>query len=176
MALALLAMLVAPASASHGINCDDFDSQADAQDYLREDPIDPEGLDGPVGPEGAGIQGVACDAYIGEYEDPETDLEPVTVTPPTPAPTEPPAPVVETPELVIDPTEDPEVEATAVTDGQDEDEQTEDEQTEDEQSEDMPEEMPETGVGSMSGGLPIGSIAGGVSLLLLSGYALLRQR
>ncbi len=168
MALALLAMLVAPASASHGINCDDFDSQADAQDYLRDDPIDPEGLDGPVGPEGAGIQGVACDAYIGEYEDPETDLEPVTVTPPTPAPTEPPAPVVETPGTVV--------EATAVTDGQDEDEQTEDEQTEDEQSEDMPEEMPETGVGGLATGLPVGSIAGGVSLLLLSGYALLRRR
>ncbi len=54
--------------------------------------------------------------------------------------------------------------------------QDEDGQTEDDQSEDMPEEMPETGVGGLATGLPVGSIAGGVSLLLLSGYALLRRR
>ncbi len=174
MALALLALLVAPAAASHGLNCDNFESQADAQDYLREDPSDPEGLDGPIGPTGAGIEGVACDAFIGEYEDPETDLVPVTQgTTPTPAPTEPPAPVTATPEATAVATAGP---GPLPTEGKPDTRQDEDGQTEDDQSEDMPEEMPETGVGGLATGLPVGSIAGGVSLLLLSGYALLRRR
>ncbi len=62
------------------------------------------------------------------------------------------------------------------TEGKPDTRQDEDGQTEDDQSEDMPEEMPETGVGGLATGLPVGSIAGGVSLLLLSGYALLRRR
>ena len=36
-------------SAQDSLNCDDFDSQAAAQAELREDPSDPNGLDGPVG-------------------------------------------------------------------------------------------------------------------------------
>ncbi len=46
----------APALAQE-LNCDDFDSQAEAQDFLREDPSDPEGLDGPPGSASTGIRG-----------------------------------------------------------------------------------------------------------------------
>jgi hypothetical protein len=54
------------------LNCDDFDSQAEAQDSLREDPSDPEGLDGPPGSASTGIRGVAC-----EGNPPPTDFDPV---------------------------------------------------------------------------------------------------
>ncbi len=67
-----------------------------------------------------------------------------------PAPTAPPPPVVETPGTVA--------EATAVTDTK------------------MPGKVGGGGMAAASGGLPVGSITGGVSLLLLSGYALLRRR
>ncbi len=181
-ALALLALFAVPAFAGHGLNCDDFESQAAAQEYLRNDPSDPEGLDGPIGPDNdtRGTPGVACENNPGPF-----DLTPVTPDGPeptnTPEPENTPEPT-NTPEPANTPPveETPTVEATntptdgKVTNGQDEDEQTEDEQTEDEQSEDMPEEMPETGVGSMSGGLPIGSIAAGLSVL--AGAALLRFR
>ncbi len=80
-----------------------------------------------------------------------------------------------TPEATAVATAGPSPQPTA-TEGKPDTRQDEDGQTEDDQSEDMPEEMPETGVGSMSGGVPVGGIAGGVSLLLLSGYALLRRR
>ncbi len=50
--------------------------------------------------------------------------------------------------------------------------------TQDDQQGEMPGEMPDTGAGGMAaaGGVSVGGIAGGVSLLLLSGYALLRRR
>ncbi len=52
-----------------------------------------------------------------------------------------------------------------------------DDQDDDQQGE-MPDELPETGVGGMSGvaGLPVDSITGALSLLAVSGYAILRRR
>ncbi len=56
--------------------------------------------------------------------------------------------------------------------------ETPDNQQQDDTQDDTPGEMPDTGAGGMAaaGGVPVGGIAGGVSLLLLSGYALLRRR
>jgi hypothetical protein len=42
-------------------NCDDFPNQAAAQQALKDDSSDPEGLDGPPGAAFTGIQGVACE-------------------------------------------------------------------------------------------------------------------
>lgn len=72
--LAVLSMVfavvtAAPAVAQGDLDCDDFASQAEAQQTLRQDPGDPNGLDG----EG---DGVACETE--EYDDPATDLTPVT--------------------------------------------------------------------------------------------------
>jgi hypothetical protein len=63
---------VPTASAQDTLNCDSFASQADAQEELRRDPSDPNGLDGPVGEGSTGIPGVAC-----EDNPPPTDLVPV---------------------------------------------------------------------------------------------------
>lgn len=52
-------------------NCDDFPSQAAAQQELRRDPSDPFGLDGPEGKGSTGIPGVAC-----EENPPPEDLDP----------------------------------------------------------------------------------------------------
>lgn len=50
-----LTMLSAPAYAAHGVNCDEFDTQGEAQDYFEENgPGDPEGLD-------SDDDGVACE-------------------------------------------------------------------------------------------------------------------
>lgn len=46
------------------LNCEDFASQAEAQAALREDPSDPNGLDGPPGPVGTGEPGVACEGAL----------------------------------------------------------------------------------------------------------------
>ena len=42
-------------------NCDDFPNQAAAQQALKDDSSDPEGLDGPPGAAFTRIQGVACE-------------------------------------------------------------------------------------------------------------------
>jgi hypothetical protein len=63
-------VLSSPALAQE-LNCDDFPSQEAAQEALREDPTDPEGLDGPPGAAFSGIQGVAC-----EDNPPPTDFDP----------------------------------------------------------------------------------------------------
>jgi hypothetical protein len=47
------------AGAQEGANCEDFDSQADAQDELRNDPSDQDGLDGPPGSSFTGREGAA---------------------------------------------------------------------------------------------------------------------
>ena len=61
-ALCVSAMLMfAPPASAQGLNCDDFDSQAAAQQRLWGDPSDPDGLDGPPGEGFIGIQGVACE-------------------------------------------------------------------------------------------------------------------
>ena len=73
-ALCVSAMLMfAPPASAQGLNCDDFDSQAAAQQRLREDPSDPDGLDGPPGEAISGIAGVAC-----EDLPPPENLVPVT--------------------------------------------------------------------------------------------------
>lgn len=53
-------------------NCEDFDSQAAAQDFLRDDPSDPDGLDGPPGEGFTGEEGVACESLPAPF-----DTEPV---------------------------------------------------------------------------------------------------
>ena len=52
------------------LDCEDFASQADAQAAYREDPSDPADND-------ADEDGIACELYDG-FEDPTTDLEPIT--------------------------------------------------------------------------------------------------
>ena len=54
LALGATCLLASPAQAAQGLNCDDFDSQADAQDFYDDDPSDPEGLD-------RDNNGVACE-------------------------------------------------------------------------------------------------------------------
>ena len=72
--LAALSMVLAtvtavPAVAQSDLDCDDFSSQAEAQQALRQDPSDPNGLD-------AEGDGVACETE--DYDDPATDLNPVS--------------------------------------------------------------------------------------------------
>ncbi len=50
-----------PSGADGTFNCDDFDFQEDAQAVFNQDTSDPNGLDGPIGPEFTGQQGVACE-------------------------------------------------------------------------------------------------------------------
>ena len=64
--------ILAPTAYAQELNCDDFPNQAAAQQELREDPSDPEGLDGLPGAAFSGIQGVAC-----EELPPPTDFDPV---------------------------------------------------------------------------------------------------
>jgi hypothetical protein len=52
--------------------CRDFDSQAEAQRHLREDPSDPDALDEE---EGQDDDGIAC--KTSSYDNPDKDLEPV---------------------------------------------------------------------------------------------------
>jgi len=67
-------------------NCSDFASQAEAQQHLRADPSDPDGLDAKPGPadgnDQAGGDGIACESNPGPF-----DREPVFAGPP---PTNPP--------------------------------------------------------------------------------------
>lgn len=83
--------------------CEDFDSQAEAQQHLREDPSDPDILDEEEGED----DGIACETV--SYDNPEEDLNPVTAaidepeatagaqpkttpSPPSPPPPPPPSP------------------------------------------------------------------------------------
>lgn len=80
--------------------CEDFNSQAEAQQHLREDPSDPDELDEEEGED----DGVACENF--SYDNPEKDLTPVTAaidqpettsgsqpsTTPSPPPSSPPPP------------------------------------------------------------------------------------
>jgi hypothetical protein len=70
--LATSTLVVSGPAAAQELNCDDFNSQAEAQDFFREVPSDPEGLDGPPGDASTGIRGVAC-----EDNPPPTDFDPV---------------------------------------------------------------------------------------------------
>jgi hypothetical protein len=73
MSVATMFTIIPTASTQEQLNCDDFPHQSAAQQILREDPSDPEGLDGPPGDEFTGIEGVAC-----EDLPPPTDFNPVT--------------------------------------------------------------------------------------------------
>src|SRR3954452_17181264 len=52
--------------------CEDFNSQAEAQQHLRQDPSDPDELDEEEGQD----DGIACETF--SYENPAKDLTPVT--------------------------------------------------------------------------------------------------
>ncbi len=67
-----MAVLLPVASEQENLACLEFDSQAEAQQRLEEDPSDPDGLDGPPGEAFTGIEGVAC-----EDLPPPEDLTPV---------------------------------------------------------------------------------------------------
>lgn len=69
--LSLVAMLVfasaafaqsrGPSGADGSYNCEDFDTQEEAQEFFDADPSDPDGLDGPPGDAFTGESGVACE-------------------------------------------------------------------------------------------------------------------
>ena len=61
-----------------GLDCDDYNSQADAQAALRQDPSDPNVLDEDKGPD----DGIVCEGE--DYDNPAQDLTPVLTdgTPP----------------------------------------------------------------------------------------------
>jgi len=60
-ALVMLLVLAAPAFAQTDLNCDDFDSQAEAQQEFDSDPSDPHGLD-------RDKDGEACETHTGYPE------------------------------------------------------------------------------------------------------------
>jgi hypothetical protein len=71
--LAVAAWLTAsatPADAQDGLDCEDFESQAEAQAYYRENPDDPTGND-------ADNDGIACELF--DFADSATDYEPVSI-------------------------------------------------------------------------------------------------
>ena len=61
MAPAVMAQSRGPSGADGTYNCEDFDFQEDAQAFYNQDTSDPDGLDGPIGTEFTGEQGVACE-------------------------------------------------------------------------------------------------------------------
>jgi hypothetical protein len=60
LSVASVLVLSSPVLAQE-MNCDDFPNQVAAQQALKDDSSDPEGLDGPPGAAFTGIQGVACE-------------------------------------------------------------------------------------------------------------------
>ena len=72
----LAAWKLMPYAAAQGeeelLFCEDFDSQAEAQQHLRDDPSDPDELDEEEGED----DGIACETF--SYDNPEEDLNPVT--------------------------------------------------------------------------------------------------
>ncbi len=83
LSVASVLVLSSPASAQE-VNCDDFPNQAAAQQALKDDSSDPQGLDGPPGAAFTGIQGVAC-----EDLPPPTNFDPVDPGPGQELPDEP---------------------------------------------------------------------------------------
>ncbi len=86
--IAAVGLLASPALAQDDENCDDFSSQAEAQQHLRADPSDPDGLDAKPGPadgnDQAGGDGIACESNPGPF-----DREPVFADDQAPPTTEP---------------------------------------------------------------------------------------
>src|SRR5215213_6064870 len=70
-----LAHPTTPAFAQDTQNCDSYPSQAAAQAALRQDPTDPNGLDGLPGDSYEGVRGVACE--VTDYPNPARDETPV---------------------------------------------------------------------------------------------------
>jgi hypothetical protein len=66
-ALAVLLVLAAPAFAQADLDCDDFDTQPEAQAELERDPSDPHSLDGDD-------DGVACESLAGSPDGGEDDI------------------------------------------------------------------------------------------------------
>ncbi len=56
-----LAQSRGPSGADGTYNCEDFDTQEDAQAFYEQDTSDPDGLDGPIGTGFTGDEGVACE-------------------------------------------------------------------------------------------------------------------
>lgn len=69
-----------PSGVDGSFNCEDFDTQAEAQAFLRADPSDPDGLDGLPGSAFDGVEGVACESLPSP-----TDFNPVLPTGETPS-------------------------------------------------------------------------------------------
>ncbi len=63
-AVVVLTLASVVSAQQEDLDCGDFGSQAEAQAALRENPSDPYGLDGPVGPVGTGEPGVACEGAL----------------------------------------------------------------------------------------------------------------
>lgn len=62
MASVALAQSRGPSGADGTFNCEDFDTQPQAQAFFDADPSDPDGLDGPPGDAFTGEEGVACES------------------------------------------------------------------------------------------------------------------
>ena len=60
-ATAAFAQSRGPSGADGSFNCEDFDTQEQAQAVFDQDPSDPDGLDGPPGEAFTGEPGVACE-------------------------------------------------------------------------------------------------------------------
>jgi hypothetical protein len=154
-ALALLALLAVPALAQEDMNCPDFDSQAEAQQYFEANGGSPtnnvDGLD-------RDNDGVACEDTTG-YPDPARDETPAT----------------EDGDENGDGTDATE-NGEEGDDGEDNgDAETAGDVTDDQQ--DMPEEMPDNGGGALASGsgLPWGALAAAISLALAGGYGAWRR-
>lgn len=76
LAAALVALLVmaAPASATGDLNCDDFETQEQAQAKYDEDPTDPHGLDG-NDQDGLACESLPSGASAGDGADDTTSAE-----------------------------------------------------------------------------------------------------
>jgi hypothetical protein len=89
LVMAAVGLVASPAFAqADDQNCADFASQAEAQQHLRADPSDPDGLDARPGPadgdDQAGGDGIACEGNPGPF-----DREPVFADTQAPATTQP---------------------------------------------------------------------------------------
>ncbi len=82
VALSMVGVLIfAPAAlAQDEFDCDDFDTQEDAQAAYEEDTSDPSGLDGPIGEGFSGEEGVACEELPSAGTGTDVSVEPAAET------------------------------------------------------------------------------------------------
>ncbi len=92
--VSLLSVLLMPttAQAQDILNCEDFASQAEAQESLREFPDDPDGLDGPPGEPSSGTPGLACEDLPPPRDEALVPFQVSRGPPPLPPPPPPPPP------------------------------------------------------------------------------------